>query len=73
MDTTSNGQVMLSPTLLTTPHQEGVGERLRQVDIVNRQAKAFDEHMQEATAGAGVSGRKQGCGLSFVANKIKED
>ena len=72
VDTTSNGQVKLSPTLLTTPHQEGVGERVRQVDIVNRQARAFDEHMQEATAGSGVSGRKQGCGLSFVANKTRE-
>ena len=28
--------------------------------------------MQKATAGSGVSGRKQGCGLSFVANKIRE-
>ena len=62
----SNGQVKLSPTLLTTPHQEGVGERVRQEDVVNRQATAFDEHMQKATPGSGVSGRKQGCGLSFV-------
>lgn len=69
---TSNGQVKLSPTLLTTPHQEGVGKRVRQVDIVNRQARAFDEHMQEATAGSGVSGGKPGCGLSFVASKIRE-
>ena len=72
MDTTSNGQVKLSPTLLTTPHQEGVGERVRHIDIVNRQAREFDEHMQEATAGSGVSGRKLGCGLSFVASKIRE-
>lgn len=72
VDTTSNGQVKLSPTLLTTPHQEGVGERVRQVDIVNRQARAFDEHMQEATAGSGVSARKPACGLSFVASKTRE-
>lgn len=72
VDITSNGQVKLSPTLLTTPHQEGVGEKVRQVDIVNRQARAFDEQMQEATAGSGVSGRKPSCGLSFVASKIRE-
>lgn len=71
VDTMSNGQVKLSPTLLTTPHQEGAGERVGQEDV-NRQAKAFDEHIQEATAGSEVPGRKQGCGLSFAANTIRE-
>ena len=72
VDTANNGQVQLSPTLLTTPHEEGVGERVRQIDIVNTQAKAFDEHMQAATAGSGSSGKMPGCGLSFVASKIRE-
>ena len=73
VDTANNGQVQLSPTLLTTPHEEGVGERVRQIDIVNTQAKTFDEHMQAATAGSGSSGKKPGCGLSFVVvSKIRE-
>ena len=65
-------QVQQSPVLLTTPHQKGVGERVRQVDIVNRQAITFSEDIQAASAGAGMSGRKPGCGLSFVASKIRE-
>ena len=36
------------------------------------QRNVIDKHMQEATAGSGVSGRKPGCGLSFVASKIRE-
>ena len=59
-------------TLLTTPHQEGIEERVRQVDVVNRKTKAFDKHMQEAAAASEVLGRKAGCGLSFVARKIRE-
>ena len=50
VDTTNNNRVRLSPTLLTTPHEEGVGERVRQVDVVNREAKAIVEHVQEAAA-----------------------
>lgn len=47
--------------------------RVRQVDVVNRKAKAFDKHMQEAAAASEVLGRKAGCGLSFVARKIREN
>lgn len=62
----------MSRPQLTTPHQEGVGERVRQVDIVNRQAEVFNENMQAASVTPDVSGRKPGCGLSFVASKIRE-
>jgi len=72
VDPTNNNQGQLSPTLFTTPHEEGVGERVRQVAVVNRQAKAFVEHVQEATASSEVLGRKAGCGLSFLARKIRE-
>ena len=71
-DTINNNRVQLSPTLLTTPHEEGVGGRVRQVDVVNKQAKAFVQHVQEAAASSEGLGRKAGCGLSFVARKIRE-
>ena len=72
VDTTNNNRVRLSPALLTTPHEEGVGERVRQVDVVNREAKAIVEHVQEAAASSEVLGRLAGCGLSFVARKVRE-
>lgn len=42
------------------------------MDIVNRQAEVFNENMQAASVTPDVSGRKPGCGLSFVASKIRE-
>ena len=72
VDTTEIANIRLSRPQLTTPHQEGVGERVRQVDIVNRQAEVFNENMQAASVTPDVSGRKPGCGLSFVASKIRE-
>ena len=69
-DTINNNRVQLSPTLLTTPREEGVGQRVRQEDVVNNQAKAFVEHVQEAAASSEGLGRKSGWGLSFVARKI---
>jgi len=71
-DTINNNRVQLFPTLLTTPHDQGVRERVRQVDVVNKQAKAFFEHVQEAAASSEGLGRKAGCGLSFVARKIRQ-
>lgn len=72
VDTTEIANIRLSRPQLITPHQEGVGERVRQVDIVNRQAEVFNENMQAASVTPDVSGRKPGCGLSFVASKIRE-
>ena len=69
-DTINNNRVQLSRTLLTISHEEGVGQRVRQEDVVNKQAKAFFEHVQEAAASSEGLGRKAGCGLSFVAIKI---
>ena len=37
IEVSENAQVQLSPVLLTTPHQEAVGEQGRQVDVANRQ------------------------------------
>ena len=72
MDTTNKNRVQWSPTLLTTPNEEGEGERVRQVDVVNSKTKAFVEHSQEAAASSEVLGKKAGCGLSFVARKVRE-
>lgn len=72
IEVSENARVQLSPVLLTTPHQEGVGERVRHVDVANRQAESLSEHMQTATQSIDDSGKRPGCGLAFVANKIKE-
>lgn len=73
VEVTKNLQVRLSPVLLTTPHQEGVRERFRQIYIANRQAQSLNEHMQTVTRGVGVSEREPGCGLAFVTSKIREN
>ena len=54
VDTTEIANIKLSRPQLATPHQERIGESVRQVDIVNRQAEVFNEN------------RKPGCSLSFV-------
>ena len=54
VDMTEIANIKLSRPQLATPHQEQIRERVRQVDIVNRQAEVFNEN------------RKPGCSLSFV-------
>jgi hypothetical protein len=54
-------------------HDEGSGERVRQVDSVRRQAELFEHNIQSAsTEHADAISKPAGCGLSFIANKVKE-
>ena len=69
VDPTEIANIKLSHPQLATAHQEGIRERVTQVDIVNRQAEVFNENPQAASVTSDVSGRKPGCGLSFVVIK----
>jgi len=71
IDVSENAQVQLSPVLLTTPHQEAVGERVRLVDVANRQTESLSEHVQTATQSRDGSVKRPGCGLAFVATMTK--
>ena len=45
VETTETANIKLSRPHLATPHQEQIGERVRQVCIVNRQTEVFNNNM----------------------------
>ena len=61
VETTETANIKLSRPHLVTSHQEQIGERVRQVGIVNRQAEVFNNNMLAASVIPDVSGRKPGC------------
>lgn len=61
VETTETANIKLSRPHLATPQQEQIGERVRQVCIVNRQADVFNNNMKAASVTPDVSSRKPGC------------
>lgn len=54
VETTETANIKLSRPHLATPHQEQIGERVRQAEV-------FNNNMLAASVTPDVSGRKPGC------------
>ena len=58
--------------LNVSSQEGGVGEKARQIESLNEKSDEFCQVIRMFTKRLMVSKESGGCGLAFVANKIKE-